>query len=493
MDVIRIIKVDEVYVRIDTGDAGIHMELYELFTFKVPGFRFHPDYKNKTWDGSIHIYSYMRKMLYAGLVPHVIEFAKKQNYKIILDDDLKIDTSVDDNFGYELSKHLKTKHNIRDYQNEALVHTINNRRSLLLCPTASGKSFIIYLLSRYHNTKGHKILIIVPQLSLVEQMRTDFIDYMNDNNVLNMETISRGKNRDSTADIVISTWQSIHRLDRKWFDKFDVVIGDEAHLFKAKSLTSIMTKLVSCPYRYGFTGTIDKAQSHKLVLEGLFGKIYKVTTTKKLIDKKVLADLDIKIISLKYKPEDCKYVYENERSYQEEIDWIVRNKTRLNYIKNLACNLEGNSLILFQFVEKHGKPLLEHICKEVEKGNLKNKNIHFVYGKVSAEEREEIRNAVEKDTNAIIVASYGTYSTGVDIPNLNNVVFCSPSKSRIRVFQSIGRGLRRNEQKTEVTIFDVVDDLKHKRSKNYALKHFEERLKMYDSEQFNYKLYKVNL
>ena len=490
MDIIRIHRVDEVYARVE-ADSGTHMEIYEDLTFLVPGYRFHPAYKNKTWSGHIHLYSYFKKLLYVGLIPHVLEFAKKNNYKVELDDSFKTEKLVDDDFGYKFAKHLKTKFEPRDYQNDALVHIINKRRSLLLCPTASGKSFIIYLLARYHQMKGHKILLIVPQLSLVEQMRTDFIDYMNGKEDINIETISGGKNRESQAEVVISTWQSIHRLGRQWFDKFDCVIGDEAHLFKAKSLTSIMTKLVSCPYRYGFTGTIDKAQSHKLVLEGLFGKVHKITTTKKLIDEKVLADLKIDVISLKYPKEVCKYVYENKSTYQDEIDWIVTNKTRLKYIRNLALNLKGNSLILFQFVEKHGKPLLESICDDIKKGA--NRNVHFVYGKVSAEEREEVRHAVERDTNSIILASYGVYSTGVNIPNLNNVVFCSPSKSRIRVFQSIGRGLRRNEQKTKVTIYDVVDDLKHKRSKNYALKHFEERLKMYDSEQFSHKIYKVDL
>ena len=371
----------------------------------------------------------------------------------------------------------------RDYQLEAFVYAVRNRRALLLSPTASGKSFIIYLLTRYYNART---LIIVPTTSLVSQLASDFADYGFESDRY-VHRIFSGQDKQTDKPIVISTWQSIYKLDKKYFEQFDVVIGDEAHLFKANSLSSIMSKLHNCRFRFGFTGTLDGTQTHRLVLEGLFGVVKKVTTTAELIEQKHLADFSIKAIVLKY-PDDTKKLLK-DASYQDEIDFIVRNESRNRFIKNLALSLDnGNTLLLFQYVEKHGKVLYNMI-----KNDAGDRKVFFVSGEVEGEEREQIRKIVETEQDAIIVASYGTFSTGVNIRNLHNIIFSSPSKSRIRNLQSIGRGLRMSDTKTSSTLYDIADDLSWKSKKNHTLLHFIERINIYNEEKFVYKIYTVGL
>jgi superfamily II DNA or RNA helicase len=324
----------------------------------------------------------------------------------------------------------------------------------------------------------------VPTTSLVSQLASDFADYgfVSDRFV---HRIFAGQDKQTDKPITISTWQSIYKLPKEYFQQFDLVIGDEAHLFKAKSLTSIMSKLDSCRYRFGFTGTLDGAQTNKLVLEGLFGPVRKVTTTAELIEQKHLSDFKIKAIVLSYPDELRKMIARMD--YQQEIDYIVSLSPRNRFITNLALSLEGNTLLLFQFVDKHGKILYNMIKNETDKP------VFFVHGGVDGEEREQIRSIVEKEKSSIIVASYGTFSTGVNIRNLHNVIFASPSKSRIRNLQSIGRGLRKSETKTESVLYDIADDLTWKSNKNFTILHFMERIKIYNEEKFEYKLYNVNL
>ena len=296
-----------------------------------------------------------------------------------------------------------------------------------------------------------------------------------------------GRDKHSDMPITISTWQSLYKMPKEYFDQYDVIGGDECHLFKAKSLTTLMTKLVNAKYRFGTTGTLDDMQTHQLVLEGLFGRVKRVTTTKELIDKKQLASFEIKAITLKYPEEQCKQIV--RKKYQEEVDFLVGNNKRNAFIRNLAVSLEGNTLVLFQYVEKHGN-LLYEIIKDKAGSSRK---VFYVYGGTEVELRENVRAIVESEKDAIIVASYGVYSTGVNIKNLHNIIFTHPGKSKVRVLQSIGRGLRTSEGKSQATLYDIVDDLSYKNQRNFAIKHFVERHKYYMQEKFPVKIYKVNL
>ena len=210
--------------------------------------------------------------------------------------------------------------------------------------------------------------------------------------------------------------------------------------------------MVNCKFRFGLTGTLDDTQTHKLVLEGLFGTVNKVVSTKELIDKNTLSQLKIDSLVLTYNEAECKF--NRDLKYADELDFIVTHDRRLLFTQNLVSSINGNTLLLFQFVEKHGLPLFNLIQQE-----LHDRKVFFVYGGVDANEREKIREITEKQKNAVIVASYGTFSTGINIRNLHNIIFSSPSKSKIRVLLSIGRGLRLGDNKTQCKLYDIADDL----------------------------------
>ena len=470
-------KKNDVYVKVDV-EPNIGRELVDFFTFEVPGARFMPTYKNRVWDGKIRLYNQMTGEIYFGLVPYVEEFAKRNDIKIEYKEGIKNESPTEHRVLDSYIRTIKPKSKgktlqLRDYQRNAFLHAVGNNRSLLLSPTASGKSLIIYLLARWY--ESNRVLILVPTTSLVEQMYSDFLDY--GYLEAKMQKIYQGHSREITKEVTISTWQSLYKMPRKYFEQFGCILGDEVHLFKAKSLTNIMNKMHQTQYRHGFTGTLDGMQTHRLVLEGLFGSVNKVTSTKELMEKKTLAKLNIKCIILQYSDVDKKFM--KDQSYQDEVDLLVRDTRRNKFIVDLTTHLKGNTLLLFQFVEKHGSVLYD-MLKDLDR------KVFYVHGGTDTQTRENIREITEKEKSAIIVASYGTFSTGINIRNLHNVIFSSPSKSRIRVLQSIGRGLRQGTDKSTATLYDIADDLTWKSKQNFTLRHFMERINIYNEEEFDY-------
>jgi len=478
-------KINNSFIKIEC-ERHFAQELHEFFSFRVPGFQFVPAYKNKLWDGYIRLFSLRDSTLYAGLVPYVEKFCKERNYTYEIDSNL----SVTENFSLvEAKKFIETlnlPHEVRDYQLKSVVHAVRNKRMLLVSPTASGKSLIIYNIVRFLLDADYKRgLLIVPTTSLVEQMYKDFESYGFDSEQYCHRQYS-GKEKHTNKFLTITTWQSVYKNDPEYFHQFDFVFGDEAHLFKAKSLTTILSNCINADYRIGCTGTLDGTQTHRLVLEGLFGPVYQSTTTAELIEQDHLASFKIKCLVLKYPEEICKMA--RSWDYHSEIDYIVSNTKRNEFIKNLTLSLEGNTLVLFNLVDKHGRQLHSMIRESAEK-----RHVFFVFGGTDVEVRESVREITEKENNAIIVASYGTFSTGINIRNLHNIVFASPSKSRIRNLQSIGRGLRKGDNKEEATLFDIADDFRIGKFTNFTLKHFIERCKIYDEEKFTYKFYNIEI
>lgn len=478
-------KKNEVFLRVKT-EPHIKHELSDQFTFDVEGAKYMPQYRNRWWDGKIRLFNIQTGEIYIGLLDKLLRFCDDHGYKYEFEDNKYYGHPIDLNqmISYEGVKDYMTNisvHKPRDYQIQAVYDALKCNRRLIVSPTGSGKSLMIYSVVRYYVEQGKDTLIIVPTTSLVEQMYKDFADYGWDVGSY-CHKIYGGRERETKNQVIITTWQSIYKLDRKYFERFEVVIGDEAHLFKSKSLVSIMTKLADAKYRFGFTGTLDGSQTHKWILEGLFGPSYSTIKTKELIKDKHLSDLDVKIIRLQHKPR----IFD---SYQEEIRYLCENPQRNKFIKNLALIQKGNTLVLFTRVETHGEPLFELINNSVKN----NRKVFFVYGGVDTEDREEIRRITEKEENAIIVASYGTFSTGINIRNLHNVIFASPSKSRVRNLQSIGRVLRKSEKKLKATLFDIADDITFNKKRNYTLNHLVERLKIYKEEKFNYEIINVAL
>ena len=487
---IHISKLNEVYLQVECDNPGICYELVQYFTFEVPGHKFMPAYRNKVWDGKIRLFSDKTGKIYVGLLSYIKEFCDRNEIEYVIADDVDDTDSLDIEKVTDFVKSLKPQSKgklleIRDYQLDAIQCALSNHRGMLVSPTASGKSLIIYALIRFYHylLKDKKILILVPTTSLVEQMYSDFIDYGWNDKYLHR--IYQGHEKDTDKPVIISTWQSLYKLDKKYFENFGCVVGDEAHLFKSKSLTTIMTKLINCKYRFGMTGTLDGTQTHRLVLEGLFGKVEKVTSTKQLMDKDTLANLKIKCLVLKHKEEDCKTV--KDLKYSDELQYIVAHKTRNDFISRLCDKLTGNTLCLYQLVEKHGL-VLYNLMKDFDR------KVFFIHGGTDTETREKIRAITEEETNAIIVASYGTFSTGINIRNLHNIVFASPSKSRIRVLQSIGRGLRKSDKgDIRTTLLDIADDFSYKDRKNFTLNHFLERINIYNEEEFDYEIDRIRI
>jgi superfamily II DNA or RNA helicase len=478
-------KKNEVYLHI-TAEPHIYYELKDSFQFEVPNAKFSPAYKNKWWDGRIYLFNVDTREIYIGLLDRVIQFCKDHDYtyEFVNNKFYGLPFEINENISKEgVKDYLNSicSHIPRDYQIEGVYDALKYNRKLLISPTASGKSLMIYGIVRYYVEKEQNILVVVPTTSLVEQMYKDFASYGFDVGSY-CHKIYAGKERETDSQVIITTWQSIYKLPKQYFSRFNVVVGDEAHQFKSKSLISIMTKLCDAKYRFGFTGTLDGSQTHKWVLEGLFGPSYKIIKTDELMQKGHLAQLDIKVLLLKHPPHRFEV-------FEDEVQYIINHSKRNNFIKNLALDLKGNTLVLFARVEGHGQPLYDLI----NNNKTDNRHVFFVHGGVATEERELVREITERENNAIIVASYGTFSTGVNIRNLHNVIFASPSKSRIRNLQSIGRVLRKGENKVKATLYDIADDISYKSRKNYTLNHLIERIKIYNEENFNYDIVNIPL
>jgi len=468
------------------ADEGVLREMSDIFCFMPEGYKFTPAYKMGMWNGEIRLLHRTTGMIPKGLTPELLDALESSGH------DYKLDPSGFAAFSNKLTRvdveDLKLGFEPHDFQLAAVDRVLEKKRQIILSPTGSGKSLILYMLVRSLEDKN--ILIIVPNISLVSQLFSDFKDYSQHNGwdvESNVHTISEGAKKDTSKQIVISTWQSIFNQPSAWFHRFEAVLGDEVHTFKAKSLSSIMEKSKNAWIRCGVSGTLDGAIVNEMVLKGHFGPIHRVASTSELMDRGILSALQIKAIVLRHPLEACKTF--GKVQYIDEMDYLVRNIKRNKFITGLANSTNGNTLVLFQYVEKHGKQLkvmMEETCKE--------KQVYFVYGGTPGDTREQIRKLVESKSNAIIIASYAVYSTGINIKNLHNIIFASPSKGRIRIFQSIGRGLRLHETKEMCKLYDIADDLRGTRKAlNHTLRHFTIRMESYMSEQFNVKTVEIDL
>lgn len=476
--------IDSVYVQVQAG-PGIIMELSDHFTYFAENYRWHPKYKARIWDGKIRLLNSLTGKIYAGLAQQIKKFCESRDYSFDFDQELCYDNVSEHELrSFIESLKIPSKFADRDYQFKSILKCIRSKRRTLLSPTSSGKSLMIYILSRWFN---EKTLVIVPTIGLVRQMESDFRDYGYKGSIhTSIGGLSKDNNID--CDLVITTWQSLNngrtKMPKAWYSQFKTVFGDEAHGYKATSLIQIMTSLVDCPYRFGTTGTLDNNTLNKATIEGLFGATYQAVTTKELMDQGYVSKLKIKCIVLKYSDDYRKLM--RGKTYQEEVDFITSYEPRIKFVKNLALSLKGNKLVFFR-LKDHGKLLYDSI-------SLDNPhNVFYIDGGVKGEEREQIRHAIEDEENATIVASLGTSSTGISINKLHHMIAAAPSKSKIKVLQSIGRMLRLHNSKDHAILYDIVDDLSWKKSKNYTLNHFLERSKIYDKEQFSYEIYYCHL
>ena len=476
-DTLYLSKVNDVYIRVQS-EPSVAQELADHFSFMSPNARFDPRVKNKYWDGKIRLYNPLTGLIYYGLIDKIVEFAQQHDYEIVTDGTVK---KCKDDVTDFLASFESTKEP-REYQIEAFKYAVRYNRGIFLSPTSSGKSLMIYMLSCYYQQE--RKLIIVPTVQLVFQLKSDFEEYAG--NGLSIHCITAGVDKQTTEDIVISTWQSIYKMPKKWFAQFGVVIGDEVHRFEAKSLKTIMEKMLDTKYRFGYTGTLTGTLTNEMTLEGLFGKIRTVTTITELQEQNYVAKLKIKALILKHDVQSCKDAA--KFNYQDEVKFINNHRKRNNFIAKLAVECDKNTLVLFRNID-HGKLLYD----KIKSYSLFSRDVYLIYGGIDGEDREEIRRVLEFKSNAILVASYGTFSTGVNVPNLHYVMLGAPSKSRVTVLQSIGRGLRLHDEKDFLTVYDIADDLRLKTKANYTLQHFSERYTIYNEQGFNCMLYNINL
>jgi superfamily II DNA or RNA helicase len=483
---------NETFLRID-AEESIQYELNDYFSFYALNYKFDPRYKAHCWDGKIKLHHLNDHSLPVGLYPRLLEFARSRNYQIqqqnIFGQEKIEQSSVDDYIRYLNLSHNGIPIIPRDTQPLYIRSALQNKRILLVSPVASGKSLLIYCISRYFLEKNMKGLLITPRANLVEQMWDDFKDYSELNGwqiEQHCQKLYSGFSKNLVMPLTISTWQSCATLPTAIFEQFQFVIYDEVHLSKATISSKIMKNCVNAFIRIGTTGTISDEKVNKLQLEALFGPVVQYTTTRQEIDKKQLSNMKVNCIVLNYPEELCKQI--RGFDYQKEIKFIVHNEKRNKFICNLAENCKGNTLVLTQFRDKH----VEVIYKLLGQKNL-NRSIYKIHGNVPIPDRLIIQNKLDSENDAILVATIGVLQLGANIPSIANIIFASPYKSKTVIIQSIGRGLRLDEAKEMLNVYDISDNLNYKSKKKTGMKHLTERIKLYVAEGFDFKTYEVNI
>lgn len=487
-DIVRIIKENENYLRIE-ADIGVKQEIADSYKFRPPGFMFTPSYKNKSWDGWIRLVNPYKGLLYFGLKKHLIRWCKGRGYEV--DDQTKRidDIEFDDDYGQQVAKGIDFPLELYWYQNEYIVEALRQERALIISPTSSGKSAMIRVIQAHHqHVSCARTLILVPTVMLVKQMYDDFISYGCDPDEIHC--IKGGVTKDSDRPVVISTWQSVYKLDASWFAQFKCIMGDEAHNFQAKALTSIMLNATSTPFRYGFTGTINEdSKVDKMVLEGLFGPTINIVKTTDLIREGQVAKFKIKGLILNHGKETknrykeiCKILREKKQGkliYQAEKDLIINHKGRNEFIRDLVHSMKGsNNLVLFERIE-HGE-LLHKMIKGKE-----GRTTHLIHGGIDIDIRDALRPLVEGTEKVHdIIASFGVFSTGISIKRLDNLIFAGSYKSMIKTLQSIGRLLRIGGGSDDTVLYDIADNLGTPSDENYFVEHFNKRVDIYQEQGF---------
>lgn len=499
MPQIEVIKANEVYIKV-YSDFNIESEIKDYFTFKVPGHQFSPKFRARLWDGTVSLYNIKTKTLPIGLYPRLEEYCKDNGIDITFKKCDRFDAVVEttDHEQHEVKQYVDELNlwsksgpiTARDYQVTAIHKAVTEKRMTMLSPTSSGKSLVIYSIIRWilSENPGSRVLLIVPNVSLVNQMMGDFREYSTENGWDVDEHCQRlfgGQSKDLVKDVLITTWQSFSKISKdktqgpKILALYKGVIVDECQSAKGVELQGILEKCVHSEYRIGTTGTLDTrpdAKVNTLQIEGFLGPVYKVITTKELIDTNQVSQLDIKTLVLKYSEDECKLI--KAADYQQEVKWLIQHNRRNKFLMSVALKTTGTTLLLVKHRDEHAKVLYEALK------SVSPRNVYYVSGTVGADEREAIRQKANVE-DCIIVGTFQTMAVGINIPNLRHVIFGCPSKSSITVLQSIGRGLRLHKDKERMVLWDIIDDLRYKKSENYSYLHGIERLSIYRKEQFD--------
>lgn len=500
MDKIYVEYINNTKVHINCPE-DIRKELTAEYSFYIPNHKFHPLVKARRWNGKIYLFNAKQSTLPVGLVPDLVKLVSSRGYDIELSTEVANcfnDDSITHEWFAKFISQIPTsddgvKITARDYQLRMVYLAAKHKRTVFLSATATGKSISQYLIARYLQTKfKDNILIIVPNVGLVEQLSGDFKNYSEFDEEWysedNVEKLYAAYQYKGNKQILISTWQSLLPIaeDKNmigWFDQFGAVICDEVHSAAGDSIQTIMKCCINASYRIGLTGTLNGIESDEKTIKGAFGPIVQIQTAKQAMDAGHISQLEIDCLELVYPLDQSTEKFD----YQQELSYIFADNRRNNFLLNLVKKLEGNTLILVARVNEHGK-----VLEELFKNNIKDRNVYFIHGEVKGQERDELRGIIEQEENAITIGTYGCVQTGTNIKRIHNIIFASPSKSVIRVLQTIGRGLRKAEDKFVCKLFDIIDNFGHSES-NYCLEHSNDRFDIYAEQEFNFRLLKIPL
>ena len=482
-------------------DYATSLELEQLnisLTKRIDSWRFNPLVKKGVWDGYI---SYVKddKWIPSGLWKEVVDICKEYKYELKINGITELfdkDISAESFEKWALDFFDDSEITPRDYQIDAAYNILKFRKCLSELATSAGKTLISFLTVAYilEKQKAEKILFIVPNVSLVIQASEDFMDYNYRNQVnIKIQQIYSGQKIRAGRNVVIGTYQSLIKKKAEYFDQFDAVIIDETHKAKSQSIKTILSKCKNADYRYGLSGTIPKSGTlDRLTLMAYTGPLITEVSANFLQNEGHIAKCRVKVIEMDYAPEKAKEAfremafnkYESKDVFKFEQNYIINSEGRLNFICNIISRVRGNSLVLFHRIE-HGQKIYEKLR------NDSDKTVYYVDGGTDKDIREEYKKKMEVGEEVVIVASYGTFSTGISIKKIHNIFFTESFKSEVIIRQSIGRGLRQHESKDSVTIVDFVDDISSPDWDNYLMRHAKARRKIYKEQKFQYDIKKV--
>ena len=483
-------------------DEATELELEQLnisLNKRIESWRFNPLVKKGLWDGYV---SYIKddKWIPSGLWREVMGICKEYKFEFKLNGITDIfDTSINQEKFTEWALEFFEKSEItpRDYQIEAAFNILKFKRCLSELATSAGKTLISFLTVAYllEHQKAQRILFIVPNVSLVLQASEDFLDYNYRNQAdIKVQQIYSGQKIRAGRNVVIGTYQSLVKKDKAYFAEFDAVIVDETHKAKSASIKTILQKCVNAEYKYGLSGTIPKEGTlDRLTLTAYTGPLITEISANYLQNEGHIAGCKVKIIKMDYAPQSTKDAfremsqnrYESKDVFKFEQNYVINSPGRLNFITNIISRVRGNSLVLFHRIE-HGKKIYEKLRQDSDK------QVYYVDGGIDQDIREEHKKKMEAGEEVVIVASYGTFSTGISIKKIHNIFFTESFKSEVIIRQSIGRGLRQHSSKDSVNIIDFVDDLSSPDWDNYLMRHSKERQRIYREQKFKYDVKNVD-
>lgn len=486
------------------------MELEQVrhsFKRRISNWRFHPLVKKRVWDGYISFIDKYNRIP-AGLWNELNDICKKFNLKIEIEglkelidfdfDEQDFRSWVEEFFG----DHPKYKP--RDYQIDACIPIMKYRRTISEIATSAGKTLIMFMIFGYllERKKSKKMLIIVPNTNLVLQTFEDFEKYNNGKIKYHLQMIHGGTDKTKQdIDLIIGTYQSLVKRERDWFDGIDAVCVDEAHHAQASSIKKILINCYDSRYAYGLSGTmLQDGSTEALTVQAYLGPQVNNISANFLIQNKFATAIFVKHVRLNYLEHEARVKLEQLRSRKSEIEGskmlelekrlVIENRARFLFVCDFIIRSTKNSLVLFQNVkDQYGRKIYDYIRE-----NTSDKEVFYVDGGTGIDLREDYINRMEHGENKILIASFGTFSTGISVNNIHNVYFVESYKSERIIRQSVGRGMRLFEGKERVNIIDFVDDFSlTQSSKNYLLKHGEERLKIYTQQGFPFKKYSIQL